>query len=92
MEGLKIGDLQLEGQEVVVAMADPGNLPSNPSWPLRNLLLLATFRWRATRLTVVCWRSRGGLFCPERSLWLDVGLPELPEGGSYCAYPAHWLR
>jgi len=63
-----------------VGMADPSNLAGNPSWPLRNLLLMAAHRWGVTQLTVACWRSRGGRFCPERSLWLQIALPQLPEG------------
>ena len=74
--------MQLEGKELLLAMADPGNAAENPGWPLRNLLLLAAVRWRLKKATVVGFRSRGGRLSAEHSLLFDVNLPSIPAGSS----------
>lgn len=66
-------------------MLDASNLPDNPSWPLRNMLLLAAVRWGVTQLSVICWRSRGGRLSAQLSLVLSVSLPPIP-GGELCLF------
>ncbi|MEW5309568.1 MAG: hypothetical protein WDW38_001449 [Sanguina aurantia] len=39
-------------EHVWLCFSDPSNLPDNPGWPLRNLLLLAVARWGAKNVTV----------------------------------------
>ena len=73
--------LQLQGGDIHVAVLDASNLPANPSWPLRNMLLLAAARWAVTELTVICWRSRAGRLSAQLSLELKVMLPPMPRGG-----------
>lgn len=60
------------GGELCLAMVDCCNLPGNPGWPLRNMLLLAAARWRVAALTVVCLRRRRGRFDAEASIVLQV--------------------
>lgn len=67
-------------EDVLLAIADPGHLPGNAGWPLRNLLLLATARWGLRRVRVVCVRERRGRTCAAASILVDAVLPELPPG------------
>ena len=45
--------------ERTVAFVDPSALPTNPGWPLRNLLayLLALYPETAQGVRVLCWRD-----------------------------------
>ncbi|KIY95304.1 autophagy-related protein 7 [Monoraphidium neglectum] len=65
---------------LLVAVADPSQIPLAPGWPLRNLLLLAAARWRARALSVLCIRDGKGRLDAQRSFIIDVALPEVPEG------------
>lgn len=38
--------------DVWLCFSDPSNLPDNPGWPLRNLLLLAMAHWDIRHVTV----------------------------------------
>ena len=81
--------VQREGHaRVLLACADPGSLPGNAGWPLRNLLLLAAARWRARRVAVVCVRDAGGRACPAASLLVNAALPALPPGWPAAGAPA----
>jgi len=73
---------------VLLACADPGSLPGNAGWPLRNLLLLAAARWRARRVAVVCVRDAAGRACAAASLLVDAALPALPPGWPAAGAPA----
>lgn len=79
--------------DVLLAVADPGHLPGNGGWPLRNLLLLAAVRWGLRRARVVCVRERRGRACPSASILVDAVLPQLPPGklsvrvASWCKVP-----
>ncbi|GBG63923.1 hypothetical protein CBR_g39927 [Chara braunii] len=64
---------------VVVAFFDPCHLPTHPGWPLRNLLVLASVRWRVQRLRVLCYRERKGRFDPAACPVIDVLVPPCPE-------------
>ncbi|KAK3248623.1 Ubiquitin-like modifier-activating enzyme ATG7 [Cymbomonas tetramitiformis] len=75
--------LQERDGEVILAFCDPCNLPSNPGWPLRNLLLLAAAQWGSRAVRVVCAREKAGRLDPTFSLMVDAVLPEVPA-----AWPA----
>jgi ubiquitin-like modifier-activating enzyme ATG7 len=82
--------------DLLVAMADPCQLPLVPGWPLRNLLLLASARWAPAadasttttnallRLRVLCVRDGSSTgrasAAPGRSFVVDVTVPPLPDG------------
>ncbi|CAI5520677.1 unnamed protein product [Closterium sp. Naga37s-1] len=63
---------------LLVAFFDPCHLPLSPGWPLRNLLLLASLRWQATSLHVLCLRQRHGRISLHHSLLLHVQIPPPP--------------
>eukprot|EP01137_Pigoraptor_chileana_P005276 Opistho-2@48148 len=70
-----------DASEILLGFADPCPLPSNPGWPLRNLLVAAlahgTQRPGPT-LRVVCFRGarRDGAFDSSSSIVQTLGLPE----------------
>ncbi|CAM6036490.1 unnamed protein product [Sphagnum compactum] len=71
--------VQQDGGKVVLAFYDPCHLATNPGWPLRNLLALASVRWDVTRVQVLCYRERRGQVDLEHCPVFDVALPSLPE-------------
>ncbi|KAJ3335502.1 Autophagy protein 7, partial [Gonapodya sp. JEL0774] len=56
----------------LIFFSDPSSLPSNPSWPLRNLLVLLRHTFNLSRVRVVCWRG------PSSSILLDVSMSGEP--------------
>ncbi|KAF9111549.1 Autophagy protein 7 [Mortierella sp. AM989] len=42
------------------SFADPSSLDNNPGWPLRNLLALAQYQWKITKIRVLCFREIPG--------------------------------
>jgi len=44
----------------IVGFADPSSLPTNPGWPLRNLLVLLQRRWNIHKIKVLCYREIPG--------------------------------
>jgi ubiquitin-like modifier-activating enzyme ATG7 len=82
---------------VALAMVDPCNLPTNPGWPLRNLLALACVRWECRSLRVISVRGEAGRVNAQLSLVLDIVLPlraaALPgAGGSEAPAAVGWER
>ena len=81
---------------VVLAMADPSNLPANPGWPLRNLLALACARWCCSSLRVIAVRGEPGRVNPQLSIVLDTVLPScaatLSAGGVEAPAAVGWER
>jgi ubiquitin-like modifier-activating enzyme ATG7 len=82
---------------VALAMVDPCNLPTNPGWPLRNLLALACVRWECRSLRVISVRGEAGRVNAQLSLVLDIVLPPraaaLPgAGGSEAPVAVGWER
>lgn len=47
----------VDPQDVWVLFRDPCALATNPGWPLRNLLVLASVRWKIGSLRVLCFRE-----------------------------------
>jgi ubiquitin-like modifier-activating enzyme ATG7 len=46
--------------QVIVGFADPSSLDSHPGWPLRNLLALVHYRWKVSKVRVLCFREVPG--------------------------------
>lgn len=44
------------GSQLLLAVADTSSRPADPGWLLRNVLLMAAYRWRKERMQV----GRGG--------------------------------
>ncbi|CAN1229887.1 Ubiquitin-like modifier-activating enzyme atg7 [Linum grandiflorum] len=47
-------------QQVLFGFYDPCHLPSNPGWPLRNLLALICLRWNLKSVDFFCYRESRG--------------------------------
>jgi ubiquitin-like modifier-activating enzyme ATG7 len=62
--------------EVMLGYCDPSTLPSNPGWPLRNLLMLASQLWsdKYSTVNVLCYRDY------TRNRQREVGHSLLIEG------------
>ncbi|GLJ48709.1 hypothetical protein SUGI_1027260 [Cryptomeria japonica] len=65
---------QEEGGKVLLGFYDPCHLPSNPGWPLRNLIAFAAARWGLGSVTVLCYREKGGLGDLQQSLVADISV------------------
>ncbi|CAN1327384.1 Ubiquitin-like modifier-activating enzyme atg7 [Linum perenne] len=51
---------QGDGKKVLFGFYDPCHLPSNPGWPLRNLLALICLRWNLNSVDFFCYRESRG--------------------------------
>lgn len=62
--------------EIWLGFSDPSSLPTNPGWPLRNLLALIAYHRNdlLPGMTVLCWRdgTRDGHRTVARSLLLKI--------------------
>ncbi|KDN39393.1 E1-like protein-activating [Tilletiaria anomala UBC 951] len=67
----------------IVAFIDPSSHPTQPGWPLRNLLLLLRARFQIQRIRVLRWLDESGAFTDDagrvKSLVGTVVLPEETE-------------
>ncbi|KAI9356997.1 hypothetical protein DFJ73DRAFT_821772 [Zopfochytrium polystomum] len=61
--------------ERTVGYADPGSLPGNPGWPLRNFLLLLKKQFSLSAITVICYRENMSKRDLSASIALKVDLP-----------------
>ncbi|KAF9882268.1 hypothetical protein CkaCkLH20_00304 [Colletotrichum karsti] len=55
-----------------VSFVDPSTYPENPSWPLRNLLLLIRQRFRLTKVQILCYREMRASRHAARSIILPL--------------------
>ncbi|XP_024527431.1 ubiquitin-like modifier-activating enzyme atg7 [Selaginella moellendorffii] len=46
--------------KILLGFYDPSHLPTNPGWPVRNLLVLAAVRWGLKNVDILCWRELQG--------------------------------
>ncbi|GFZ07103.1 ThiF family protein [Actinidia rufa] len=51
---------QHDGHKFLFGFYDPCHLPSNPGWPLRNLLALICSRWKLEKVHFFCYRENRG--------------------------------
>lgn len=93
-----IGDWEIfftQSKKVTVGVYDPCTLSQHPGWPLRNLLVLLSYRWGATLETVevLCFRDRTlqGSRSVQHSIIFQVKLPELPHN-SACPKSVGWEK
>ncbi|KAJ3416945.1 Autophagy protein 7 [Chytridiales sp. JEL 0842] len=66
--------------ERLVGFADPSSLPSNPGWPLRNLLILLKKSFNVSTINILCYRDAKKDM--SASMLLQITLPgssPLPE-------------
>ncbi|KAL1902849.1 Autophagy protein 7 [Sporothrix stenoceras] len=57
-----------------ISFADPSTYPENPSWPLRNLLVLVRQRYQLRKAQILCYRDTQARRDEPRSIVLPVEL------------------
>lgn len=57
IKSTKLTVVLIQQLQVIIGFADPSSLDSNPGWPLRNLLALVQYRWKVTKVRVLCFRE-----------------------------------
>jgi len=67
--------LQSSGKTVFFTFVDPSPMPSNPGWPLRNLLVLLSRRWALSSVSVLCLRDLAESAQEMTSSVLDLEIP-----------------
>eukprot|EP00850_Spirogloea_muscicola_P002664 SM000010S04302 [mRNA] locus=s10:828104:832287:+ [translate_table: standard] len=86
--------LRAEAGQVLLVFYDPCNLPANPGWPLRNILVLAAARWHLSTLRVMCYRERKGRISLEHCPIFTIRIAA-PTGwglGQPCPDAVGWSR
>eukprot|EP01104_Vermistella_antarctica_P018864 TRINITY_DN7161_c0_g1_i1.p1 TRINITY_DN7161_c0_g1~~TRINITY_DN7161_c0_g1_i1.p1 ORF type:complete len:741 (+),score=150.32 TRINITY_DN7161_c0_g1_i1:56-2278(+) len=64
-----------DGETPFIGFADPCALPTNPGWPLRNLLALIRVHFKTERVRVLCYRQfRNSI---DTSITFHVDIPAL---------------
>lgn len=69
-----------------VAFVDPSNYPEHPSWPLRNLLVLISHRYRLKKVQILCYRDTQARRHEARSIILPLSL-NLPKDFDFATVP-----
>ncbi|KAK4195074.1 putative autophagy-related protein 7, partial [Triangularia verruculosa] len=59
-------------EDQYVAFVDPSNYPEHPSWPLRNLLILISHRYRLKKVQILCYRDTQARRHEARSIILPL--------------------
>lgn len=62
-----------------VCFADPSNYPENPSWPLRNLLVLIRQRFHLNKAQILCYRDTHARRHEPRSIIIPLAMDEVAE-------------
>lgn len=62
-----------------VAFADPSTYPENPSWPLRNLLVLVRQRYHLRRVQILCYRDIQAKRHEARSIILPLAMDDVEQ-------------
>ncbi|CAG8647277.1 16546_t:CDS:2 [Racocetra fulgida] len=65
-----------DSTEKIVGFADPSSLPTNPGWPLRNLLALLKRHWNVNKIKVICYREIPSKKDISNSRILTVEIPD----------------
>ena len=71
----------VEKEDQFVCFADPSTYEENPSWILRNLLVLIRYRWKIDNVQVLCYRDTHIRRDEARSLILQLESPPISELG-----------
>ncbi|XP_053577068.1 ubiquitin-like modifier-activating enzyme ATG7 isoform X2 [Bombina bombina] len=84
-----------DSEKVTLGFYDPSTLSQYPGWPLRNLLVLASYHWgsRLQSVEIICFRDRTlqGERDIKHSLIFEIQLPQVtPNQG--CPKAAGWEK
>ncbi|KAK2069506.1 hypothetical protein P8C59_004085 [Phyllachora maydis] len=60
-----------------IAFVDPSNYEGNPSWPLRNLLVLIRQRYRLDTVQILCYRDMHAKRHEARSIILQLAMDKV---------------
>lgn len=69
----------VDQQDRFVCFADPSTYEENPSWILRNLLVLIRYRWKLSDVQIMCYRDTHIRRDEARSLILQLESPPLSD-------------
>lgn len=64
-------------EDQFISFVDPSTYPENPSWPLRNLLVLVRQRYHLRKAQILCYRDTQGRRDDPRSVILPVAMDEV---------------
>ncbi|RIA85270.1 hypothetical protein C1645_782203 [Glomus cerebriforme] len=93
--GLSEFDTFFEGcdsDEKIVGFADPSSLPTNPGWPLRNLLVLLQRRWNVYKIKILCYREIPGKKDISQTCILSVEIPNTAKISDECPKGVGWEK
>ena len=62
-----------------IAFVDPSTYPENPSWPLRNLLVLIRQRYHLTKVQILCFRDTQAKRDERKSIVLNLAMDPVEE-------------
>ncbi|KAK9453053.1 hypothetical protein V1511DRAFT_506390 [Dipodascopsis uninucleata] len=86
----KWDDFFKDGSQVTIGFADPSTF-LNPGWPLRNLLAL--LKWKGLKKArILSFRDLSTIKSENRSLWIDLKLPEDSTLLNYSLKITGWER
>ncbi|KAF1979685.1 autophagy-related protein 7 [Bimuria novae-zelandiae CBS 107.79] len=72
----------IDREDRFVCFADPSTYEENPSWVLRNLLILMRYRWRLSDAQVLCYRDTHIRRDEARSLILHLESSSVSESAA----------
>ncbi|KAK0638776.1 E1-like activating enzyme [Cercophora newfieldiana] len=67
----------IPAEDQFIAFVDPSNYSENPSWPLRNLLVLIRHRYRLRETQILCYRDTQPRRHEARSIILPVAMDQV---------------
>ncbi|CAG8597959.1 17823_t:CDS:10 [Racocetra persica] len=79
-------------EEKIVGFADPSSLPTNPGWPLRNLLVLLKRHWNVNKIKVICYREIPSKKDISNSRILTVEIPDTTVMPDECPKAVGWEK
>ncbi|CAG8519675.1 3466_t:CDS:10 [Gigaspora rosea] len=79
-------------EERIVGFADPSGLPSNPGWPLRNLLVLLKRHWNVHKIKVICYREIPSKKDIINSRILTIEIPDTTTIPDECPKAVGWEK
>ncbi|XP_006117674.1 ubiquitin-like modifier-activating enzyme ATG7 isoform X1 [Pelodiscus sinensis] len=87
---------QDQEEKVTVGVYDPCNFTQYPGWPLRNLLVLAAYRWgeHVHSIEVLCFRDRTmqGVREITHSIIFEIKLPQMSQSSVDCPKAVGWEK
>nr|CAG8504393.1 2187_t:CDS:10 [Entrophospora candida] len=83
---------EYDENERMIGFADPSGLPTNPGWPLRNLLVLARYQWNINKIKVLCYREVPGKKDISQTRILTVEIPDTAKILDACPKSVGWEK